>query len=357
MAFRRTRLLLSLTFVFALSDAIVSQAGVTFATHGHNDFSAFGGDADLMSTEAYLVPNIADTISNRVGGNETAVIEVSGTRNGGEWAFEETLRTPVHPGDSPAIHELVVLMNWESAANGSVSAQEVGDAFAGFVLKNRPEWISRFGSIAVTGHSRGATFVDGFTSSLGKSNVLVDSVAYLDAVPNSDFGDVTPTHRENVVFAQSVKQEGLFTGLNLSGATNIDITGLLSGLPGFPQVDLGDDPHFAVLAAFGDTIDQTRTSSLPYGGTNPERNGFGGEYFHFGDLAHDRPLDGLHPTAGGEAATSGVTFGEDELWPAITMTQESRARLLLMSDDKRIDVIYRDPDLCCSAKGFQSYFA
>jgi len=262
-----------------------------------------------MSTEAYLVPNIADPISNRVGMDNTAVIEVIGTRRRGEWTFEEKLRSPVHPSDSPAIDELVVLMNWESAANGSIPAQQAGDAFADYVLQQRPDWISRFGNVTAVGHSRGASFVDAFTSTLGASNVLVDSVTYLDPNPNSDFGAQTPTHRDNVIFTQSLRQargNPLIHGFTISGATNLDVSSLLAAFPGFPQVGLPDDPHFAVQTIFGDTIDQARDTSLPYGGATLDRDGFGGEYLHIGNLSHNRPLDGLHPAVGGNATTSQI---------------------------------------------------
>ena len=53
MAYRSVRVLFSLAFVSALGATVVSEAGVTFATHGHNDLSSFGLSLDLMSIEAF----------------------------------------------------------------------------------------------------------------------------------------------------------------------------------------------------------------------------------------------------------------------------------------------------------------
>jgi hypothetical protein len=70
----------------------------------------------------------------------------------------------------------------------------------------------------------------------------------------------------------------------------------------------------------------------------------GGEYHHIGTLSHDRPLDGLHPAVGGNATPSESSFAAGDAWPAVTLTQESRASLFLGSDSNLVDLIYRDPD-------------
>lgn len=288
-------------------------AGVTILAHGLN------GNINGWIDEA------ADGIAERLGGPGAMSVYTMEVGSSGVKSFE--------PDDGYGDYmktttgELVIRVDWNDVSGNPVDdpTDEVAEDIANYLLAARTS--KKLPPIAelplhLVGHSRGGSLATEIAKYLGRRNVLVDQVTYLDPVAagveilGRDFGDPQLRNWDNVVFYDNYWRTDGKSNLDPDGSA---VSGSLNNELKVVQDNFTISAHNAVTAYYVGTVDVNATDggdhpirSVWYQNGNPARDATGYAYSRIGGLA--RPGAGLGPLGRGTAERRG-TGDEGLQWP------------------------------------------
>ena len=295
-------------------------AGVTLLTHG------LGGNVDGWIEET------ADGIADRLGGPANCSIYTMKVRDSDGTLTVTSFEPDDGYGDyrSTTLGELIIRHDWSNISSGPYSTTEVANATAEYLLT--PRTSKKLPPLAelqlhLVGHSRGASLEVELSRLLGRRNVVVDHVTFLDPHPvdgiddilNIDYDDAPMAVFDSVVFADNYwRTDGNTQNVDPDGEP---VAGAHEGdLNASVQQNFFLSAHNAVTAYYVGTVDTDTSSggdhpvySSWYQDPNPARDETGYVFSRIGGGA--RPADGVGPLAGGsvERASAGQASSQ---WPS-----------------------------------------
>jgi Ca2+-binding RTX toxin-like protein len=224
---------------------------------------------------------------------------------------------------------MVIRLDWSDLDASTDGTDKIADEIANFLMQPRTEGGAALPAIAempihIVGHSRGGSLAAEIAKQLGRRNVIVDQLTFLDPVSvgfsvlGQDFGDPPLRNFDNVVFSDDYFRQG---GGGLLDPSGTPVAGThLGDLNSIVQTNNAGSAHNAVTAYWVGTIglDKQDGGDHPifadwYGGGNPARDQTGFAHSRLGGAT--RPEDGVGPLGRGAAARR-ETGVRGTQWPA-----------------------------------------
>lgn len=276
-----------LTHLFDTLEPRRLLSGVTIITHGQG--GSAGGD----------VAATANLIAARAGGASQYVMKV--TKSNGALAVTSFTRDAGSPDpNTTANGEIIIKLDWSDVSSSSTG--DIAAAVAKYLLTQAPTGHKLVEQeIALAGPSRGASVMSVLAAALGKQDVWVDQLTFLDPVPIPVY-DPPMMVTQNVIFSDNYyRNDGQpFNsdpdGNPVDGSHNSNLQ--------IVQNNHSIDAHSSVAAYYIATIDPTAPIVAPakkiwFEDGNPPRDQTG---FYYSRIAGGvRPTNGISADHGGHA--------------------------------------------------------
>lgn len=328
-------------------------AGVTLITHGWS-FPGFDPTGWVVAMQQEVATRVA------AGGGQATTARLVVVEDG-LWPFS-SLRVERHGVTGPSLSassnsraELIAALDWNDVNGGSWPTGSVAGAFVqeilslglGHALGIQGTSIASL-PFHLIGHSRGASVISSIARQLGEKGVVVDHVTLLDSHPIS--GDEDPVLYENVVFADSFRQEvgvNLFNphGYPVNGSYDRDV-GELAG--GYDRNH--SDAHLwyhGTIDTEGDAVDGSATlldfyRDWWYGPGEARGATTGFAWSRLGGLANLRPAAGISGQHGGGGSRHDLVRSGPQ-WPNVSIAAINDTTPVL-GQSIRINYAHQDAD-------------